>query len=140
MQIFLHFYKRIFSKKPHFYERMFSGKPHFYERMFSEKLHFYERMFSGKLHFYERMFSGKLHFYERYGALAGFGIPIKEALRGFCNKIVTRFKHVSFRQKVDRQTASEARMEHKKALAGGPSYYSFCPKMEYSSPSLRIIT
>ena len=30
------------------------------------------------------------------GALAGLGIPIKEALRGFCNKIVTRLKHVSF--------------------------------------------
>ena len=42
------------------------------------------------------------------GALAGLGIPIKEALRGFCNKIVTRLKHVSFPQKVDRQTASEA--------------------------------
>ena len=26
------------------------------------------------------------------GALAGLGIPIKEALRGFCNKIVTRLK------------------------------------------------
>ena len=36
------------------------------------------------------------------GALAGLGIPIKEALRGFCNKIVTRLKHVSFPQKVDR--------------------------------------
>ena len=47
------------------------------------------------LHFYERIFSEKLHFYERYGALAGLGIPIKEALRGFCNKIVTRLKHVS---------------------------------------------
>ena len=34
------------------------------------------------------------------GALAGLGIPIKEALRGFCNKIVTRLKHVSFPQKV----------------------------------------
>ena len=86
MQIFLHFYERIFSKKPHFYERMFSGK----------------------LHFYERMFSGKLHFYERYGALAGLGIPIKEALRGFCNKIVTRLKHVSFPQKVGRQASSNA--------------------------------
>ena len=32
------------------------------------------------------------------GALAGLGIPIKEALRGFCNKIVTRLKHVSFPQ------------------------------------------
>lgn len=42
------------------------------------------------------------------GALAGLGIPIKEALRGFCNKIVTRLKHVSFPQKVDRQTASGA--------------------------------
>ena len=81
---------------------------HFYERIFSEKPHFYERMFSGKPHFYERMFRGKLHFYERYGALAGLGIPIKEALRGFCNKIVTRLKHVSFPQKVDRQTASGA--------------------------------
>ena len=30
------------------------------------------------------------------GALAGSGIPIKGALRGFCNKIVTRLKHVSF--------------------------------------------
>ena len=71
-------------------------------------LHFYERIFSEKPHFYERMFSGKLHFYERYEALAGLGIPIKGALRGFCNKIVTRLKHVSFPQKVDRQTASEA--------------------------------
>ena len=59
-------------------------------------LHFYERIFSEKPHFYERMFSEKLHFYERYGALAGLGIPIKGALRGFCNKIVTRLKHVSF--------------------------------------------
>ena len=42
------------------------------------------------------------------GALAGLGIPIKEALRGFCNKIVTRLKHVSFPQKVGRQTASKA--------------------------------
>lgn len=42
------------------------------------------------------------------GALAGLEIPIKEALRGFCNKIVTRLKHVSFPQKVGRQTASEA--------------------------------
>ena len=76
------------------------------------------------------------------GALAGLGIPIKEALRGFCNKIVTRLKHVSFPQKVDRQTASEARMEHKKALSQwrGPFYYSFCPKMEYSSPSRMIYT
>ena len=40
------------------------------------------------------------------GALAGLGIPIKEALRGFCNKIVTRLRHVSFPQKVDRQTAN----------------------------------
>ena len=62
-------------------------------------LHFYERIFSEKPHFYERIFIGKLHFYERYGALAGLGIPIKEALRGFCNKIVTRLKHVSFPQK-----------------------------------------
>ena len=73
-------------------------------------------MFSEKLHFYERMFRRKLHFYERYGALAGLGIPIKEALRGFCNKIVTRLKHVSFPQKVDRQTArsavSEASVTH----------------------------
>lgn len=30
------------------------------------------------------------------GALAGLGIPIKEALRGFCDKIVTRLNHVSF--------------------------------------------
>ena len=45
------------------------------------------------------------------GALAGLGIPIKGALRGFCNKIVTRLKHVSFPQKVDRQTASKA-MQH----------------------------
>ena len=36
------------------------------------------------------------------GTLAGWGIPIKEALRGFCNKIVTRLKHVSFPKKVDR--------------------------------------
>ena len=29
------------------------------------------------------------------GALAGLGIPIKEALRGFCNKIVTRLKQLT---------------------------------------------
>ena len=56
MQIFLHFYERIFSKKPHFYERMFSKK----------------------LHFYERMFIGKLHFYERYGGVGGVGNPYKK--------------------------------------------------------------
>ena len=46
------------------------------------------------------------------GALAGLGIPIKGALRGFCNKIVTRLKHVSFPQKVGRQTVSEASVTH----------------------------
>ena len=41
------------------------------------------------------------------GALAGLGIPIKEALRGFCNKIVTRLKVYFFSGKDTLQTVSE---------------------------------
>ena len=58
--------------------------------------------------FMNECFAENYIFMNVMGALAGLGIPIKEALRGFCNKIVTRLKHVSFPQKVDRQTASEA--------------------------------
>ena len=81
---------------------------HFYERIFSEKPHFYERMFSENNIFMNECLAENYIFMNVMGALAGLGIPIKEALRGFCNKIVTRLKHVSFPQKVDRQTASGA--------------------------------
>ena len=65
-------------------------------------LHFYERMFSENHIFMNECLAENYTFMNVLGALAGLGIPIKEALRGFCNKIVTRLKHVSFPQKVDR--------------------------------------
>ena len=46
--------------------------------------------------FMNECLAGNYTFMNVMGALAGLGIPIKEALSGFCNKIVTRLKHVSF--------------------------------------------
>ena len=44
------------------------------------------------------------------GALAGLGIPIKEALRGFCNKIVTRLKQRAERCSTQCVTHSRVRV------------------------------
>ena len=81
---------------------------HFYERMFSENHIFMNECLAENHIFMNECLAENYTFMNVMGALAGLGIPIKEALRGFCNKIVTRLKHVSFPQKVDRQTASGA--------------------------------
>lgn len=46
------------------------------------------------------------------GALAGLGIPIKEALRGFCNKIVTRVFSAKSRQTNSEQSDAARRALH----------------------------
>ena len=79
----------------HFYERIFSKKLHFYERMFSENHIFMNEYLAENYTFMNECLAGNYTFMNVLGTLVGLGIPIKEALRGFCNKIVTRLKQLT---------------------------------------------